>query len=247
MRRLPADTRIAVRLTHYCPELGFIYHHNAKAASTTTTRLLHELLSRRRAVEGTGSLLSGPAHWREIIPVLNDPATYRFTFVRHPVARAVSTFNNFFVEQQNAYTRRYRFATRRAGIRLGDASHGNFDRFLDLSEELLTEHPDICDLHIRTQVRNLFIDDLRYRRIGRMETFAADMAKILGDIGLAQWSEESLFDVRENASRSVARFRHPSQRQVDRLLRLYAEDFDLFGYEGDRYLARPRELSTASS
>lgn len=236
-RDLPDKTRVAIRLSHYQPQLNFIFHHNAKAASTTTVRLLWKLLARRRgelphSLSGEDSkLLSGPEHWRAILPRLEDPTLYRFSFVRHPVARAVSTFNNFFVETQNAYTRRHKFTRRTSGLRLRDPSLENFDRFLDFSEEVMAASPDLCDLHIRSQRRNLLTDQLRYNYIGRMEAFEEGISEVLGHIGLARWLDPGDLTKRENASRTSERLRTPSDAQLERIYTMYREDFDTFGYE----------------
>lgn len=237
MRRLPDLTRIAVRLTHYQPELGFIYHHNAKAASTTTNALLRKLLDRYAATLSAperGSfrgLLSGPAHWESIVPVLNAPSVYRFSFVRHPVSRAVSTFNNFFVEAQNAYTKRHRFTRRSSGLKMYDASADNFERFLDFSEEVIAEDPALCDLHIRTQTRNLLVEHLPFRRIGKMETWKDDMQAVLRDVGLYHMLRDDDWSARENASVSGNRLRRPTDKQIERIGRIYSDDFSTFGYQ----------------
>jgi hypothetical protein len=238
-QHLPDWTRIAIRLTHYQPELGFIYHHNAKAASTTTHHLLGRVLGRYKQSlpsplrEQFQGMLGGPSYWKAILPVLDDPTVFRFSFVRHPVSRAVSTFNNFFVEAQNEYTKRHRFTRRRSGLKMHDPSIENFERFLDFSEEVIAEDPDLCDLHIRTQRRNLLVDHLRFDHIGRMESFQHDVTEILAKLGLGPFLIDDDFAIRENNSVSKERLRTPSDTQKQRIARIYAEDFAAFGYSLD--------------
>jgi hypothetical protein len=232
IRNKSDQVRVAVRLTHLHRELGFVFQHNAKAASTTIQRLLRRLLERAHAAGKIGSpiLMSGPKYWNDILPSLEDGELFRFGFVREPVKRAVSTFNNFFVEEQNEYTRRHWLGRRQAGVKLGDASSANFDRFLDLSESIVRRSPDLCDLHVRTQKRNLLPDFLRFDLIGRMENYDSDLGAVLERIGLSEFLREGDLEIRENRSMSTARFREPNARQTARIARLYAEDYEAFGY-----------------
>lgn len=248
-RDLPEWQRIGVRLSHTSLMHDFVYHHNAKAGSTSTHKILKMCLGRyaehlpdslRNTYEG---LVGGPKYWQDVLPRVLSPSIFHFTFVRHPVGRAVSTFNNFFVEAQNEYTRRYRFARRCAGIRLYDASPANFDRYLDLVEASLADHPSTCDLHLRTQAQTLLLEHLDYSYIGRLESFSADLETILHRIGLRDFYEPPAGGVRENESTSGARYRWPTDAQLERIRRIYAEDFEAFGYE----LAPPQASARRSS
>jgi hypothetical protein len=243
-RDLPEQERIALRLTHYSPTLNFIFHHNAKAASTTLQRLLSALLRRKEAQMGLEprGLLSGPAHWREILPKLNSQRVYRFSFVRDPVDRAVSTFNNFFVEQQNEYTKRHCLSRRKFRVTLGDASHENFGRFLDLAEDLLMRDPDRCDLHIRTQHRNLLLDVLKYDFLGRMERYDSDLQGLLQAIGLGDVLEDQDLQIRENRSSSDRRLLLPTEDQRRRIEALYDEDYTSLGYTRNSTVIGVRSL-----
>lgn len=219
--------RIVLRRTAFVPELKLLYVVNAKAASSSLRDMMFTL--------GGGSREAGPGRgimfpsdrWREIVPAWTDPAVYRFTVGRDPATRAVSAFTNLFVNRNNGFEFRHIPYLRRTGLKFGDGSSENFDRFLDYVEEVQAESEVFCDPHLRLQTHNTGARHLEYRRIGHYETLADDVAKIMADAGVTSFTPAALgWDnraLRETGLKLTA-------RQMARIGTIYAEDYERFGY-----------------
>lgn len=226
-RELPDWQRIVLRRTVYIPDLKLLYVINAKAASSSLRDMMFVLGGgSRQAGPGRGIYFPSP-RWRETVAAWTDPSVYRFTVGRHPVSRAVSAFTNLFVNRNNGFEFRHIPYLRRTGLKFGDASPANFDRFLNYVEEVQAESEIYCDAHLRLQTHNTGLRYLNFDRIGRYEALAADIAAIMAEAGVASYTPVALgWD--NKALRDAGLSLTPTQ--IARIEAIYAEDYERFGY-----------------
>ncbi len=226
-RDLPDWQRIVLRRSVYVPDLKLLYVINAKAASSSLRDMMFVLGGgSREAGPGRGLCFPTP-RWREIAAAWTDPAVYRFTVGRHPVSRAVSAFNNLFVNHNNGFEWRHTPYMRRTGLKFGDGSAANFDRFLDYVEEVQWESELFCDTHLRLQTHNVGARHIAYARIGAYESLRTDVAEIMRGAGVGSYVPSALgWD--NKARRDIAWSPDPSQ--VERIEAIYREDYERFGY-----------------
>jgi hypothetical protein len=209
------------------PELGCVYVKNAKAATSSVMLWLH------RAVTGDVSFDPHNIHlenalptakdvgWPRVVEMLNG-AAFRFSFVRDPIRRVESAYLDKVVPQHRPD--RWRAEVRRA-LGLPDVPEASvtFDQFV---AALRLMEPLSMDSHWRPQHLNLMHPLIQYDHIGRVETFAADIAVIEAALGLPALSADTR-NAREPASSSLFDG-HPELLRTVR--DLYADDFDLYGY-----------------
>ena len=166
------------------PALGepFLYMKNHKAACTTVlATLMAHLLDLRG--EGTESidmdsvhtppktlLLTGPRglNVRRVMRALDDPGMFRFTIVREPVARTVSSFADKIVKGDKQKTKLMRYLGRPV------ESDMSLSEFLDILAQ--DEGAQDVDRHWRPQRKEISYDFIDYDYIG-------DMADLRGALG----------------------------------------------------------------
>jgi hypothetical protein len=226
-RRLPDWQRIVLRRTVYVPELKLLYVINAKAASSSLRDMMF-VLGGGSPQEGPGRGIDFPsARWEEVVAAWTDPSVYRFTVGRHPASRAVSAFANLFVNRNNGFEFRHIPYLRRSGLKFGDASPANFDRFLDYIEEVQAESEMFCDAHLRLQTHNTGARHLSFNRIGHYQSLAADVAAIMAEAHVTSFTPAALgWD--NKALKETGLVLTPAQ--ISRIETIYAEDYDRFGY-----------------
>jgi hypothetical protein len=228
-RHLPDWQRIVLRRAVYVPALRLCYVINAKAASSSLRDMMFTLGGgSREAGPGQGLFFPTP-RWREVIAALEDPSVFRFTVGRHPVSRAVSAFTNLFVDRKNGFNWRHGVYLRRSGLRYGEASEANFERFLDYVEEVQAESELFCDAHLRLQTHNTGARHVAYDRIGHYETLVEDVRAIMGEAGVTAYTDAALGWVNKSGQKAGAV--EPTPAQVRRIEAIYAEDYERFGYE----------------
>lgn len=227
MRHLADWQRVVGRRALYLPARQFLFSRNAKAASSTVTRLVAQA-GRTLAERGEQGLLGWLELGADIAAPLQDATVYRCSFVRHPALRAVSAFNNMFVDRNNGFEWRHVPYMRHYGLVFGEATSANFDRFIAYARDAMAESPDFCDAHIRLQSRNLGLPHMAFNRLGRVETYADDLARIVAEAGLADLIDP-VRPTRENRSGPKG-YGAPTQAQLEALYALYEEDYDRLGY-----------------
>lgn len=227
-RRLPDWQRIVLRRTVYVPELKLLYVINAKAASSSLRDMMFVLGGGSRET-GAGRGIRFPSpRWEEVVDAWSNPEVYRFTIVRHPVSRAISAFTNLFVNRNNGFEFRHIPYLHRTGLKFGDSTPDNFDRFLDYIEEVQAESELFCDTHLRLQTINVGARHLHYNRIGRYESLLTDVMTIMAEAGVASFSVAALgWDNRALRDTGLV----PTNRQIARIESIYAEDYERFAYE----------------
>lgn len=226
-RHLDDVTRIVLRRALFVPEHRLLYVRNAKAASSTLRDFVVDV-ARAGAGEGR-KLRSGPKDWDALLPALTDPAVYRFTFVRDPAARAVSSFFNMFVDRNNGFEWRHIPYAAVRGLRFGDASSANFDRYLDYVEEVQAESDRFCDTHLRKQIHNIGYGKVQYDFVGKSEAVAEELMRMAADANLVEVLQHLMPAQVNRSSREKSSFAL-SREQRSRIEQAYAEDYEAFGY-----------------
>ena len=205
---------------------------NSKAGCTSAAQLLYAYdtgaVFDGRIHRGEEQI-AGPLHVRAGLDALSDASVYKFTFVRNPLARCVSAFQDFVLDRTNPGVRHHLPRLPAFGWRPDAPEADQFDAFLGYVEASFAADRIWTDPHFRLQTINIALGTVAYDHIGRLESYAEDMAHVLRASGA--WREDlaALLTRRDNASR--AKKFVPSPEQAARVRALYAEDCAAFGYE----------------
>jgi hypothetical protein len=151
-----------------------------------------------------------PAHYDygALKKLFNLDGLYSFAVVRHPVQRMISEYK-WGVEK----------ATDAAKL-----SHMDFGQYLRLRLEQYGRDENLAAGHFKPQVR--FVGD-KVSKIFKYESGLESIVKhVLRDIGLNHEGMPPLPTVNNSPSRTVV----PSDSDLALIAKVYAEDFDAFGY-----------------
>ena len=222
------DGKFAGRL-QLLPEYNCVYVKNAKAASSTITLWLHRIHTGDH--QFTPDLTIHKEHklprpqqigWDKVLRMLAGDA-FRFSFVRDPIRRAESAYLNKVADPRRPD--RWRAQLRETlGLTPAPGSAVTFDQFVAALE---LQDPLEMNAHWRPQHLNLMHGLIEYDLVGRLESFARDLARVCEATGLpdlpittrnvvAADRQDSLFDGRPDLLR--------------RMRDIYARDLELFGY-----------------
>jgi hypothetical protein len=146
---------------------------------------------------------------------------FRFTFVRDPIARVESTYQDRIADTSRKHAWRGR-VQQALGQPVDEARVPTFDEFVDSLE---TQELIRMDPHWRPQHLNLMHPLVDYDYIGRLETFDADLARVRE---LAELPEVPL-EVR-NARPPAASLFDDRPDLLRRVREVYARDLELYGY-----------------
>ena len=208
------------------PDSGVVYVKNPKAGCSTVMVYLD------RVHTGEVDSQYGNIHKDHRLPKIGDVGrpkvvrmleggAYRFSFVRDPLRRLESAYWDKFVHSGN---RRWRdqLVPRPADQAPAELS---FEQFLDAIEQ--QDPVGEMDPHWRPQHVNLMHPLVTYDRLGRIESFDADLRLIREEAGLP----DVPYDVRnpsKNTSGGSVFDGRPDL--VARVQALFAQDFELYGY-----------------
>ncbi|MFT4084319.1 MAG: sulfotransferase family protein [Nocardioides sp.] len=231
-------TRVALRRRYYpcqplgsalyaLPECGLVYVKNPKAGCSTLLLWLSRLHScddtfAPRDIHRNG-LIPPPAEigWPVVLRMLAGGA-YRFTFVRDPLTRLESAYFDKVVKASNP---RWRNQVRRSlGQELDGGPRPSFEEFLTAAER--QDPVAEMDPHWRPQHINLMHPDVTYDHIGRLESFADDLAVIRSAVGI----REIPVTYRNQGTRPTSSVYDDRPDLVRRVRALYAADIELYGY-----------------
>ena len=233
LQKEPAHLRSPYRNLILSHDKRLLFLRNQKCACTQTTQFLY-------AYGNNGATYMGNVHradrgiyparyrWAVIRPVLMAHQAFLFTFVRDPVARAVSAFRNFFLDQDNIARHKHMGPMQAHGFDPAGSPERNFDVFLDYVAHTLAVDRIRCDTHWRLQVDNIAFRDLTFDLIGRVESYNADIARVFAAVGRPDFPPPALLAQRHNPSRPTTFTASPAQRA--RIAQIYAEDYEAFGY-----------------
>ena len=143
-----------------------------------------------------------------------------FTFVRHPLKRAVSAYCDKILGNQ---PQKKEILSGLGRDPEDIESHVTFDEFVSV---ITSQKPSQLNPHWRPQVLNLYPDVIDYHFIGRLESFDHDFGFIRNKLGLPVFET----DRRNVKSSNTDKRQYLSLRNRFKLARLYAQDFIFFGY-----------------
>jgi Sulfotransferase family len=207
------------------PEHDLVYIKNPKSGSSTLMVWLDRLHtgdvdSELSFMHRDNRLPKVREVGRDRILAMLAGEAYRFSFVRHPVHRMESVY-----WAKMSGRRGYRMT---AGAALGLSTDPDvevsFEEFLAAVER---QDPIGLDAHWRPQHLNLMHPVVRYDRVGRLESFAADLKRIRDEAGLPDIPVEQMNVSPRDRSESVYDGRPDLVRRVERL---YSTDLELYGY-----------------
>jgi hypothetical protein len=224
------------------PQHSLIYLWVPKSASTTIRSILSsleagtppgpslELLSNRRCSGIRSPRLAG-------FPVFHQLAksaeALRFTFVRNPYARVLSTWSDRFQGRPliegnpsiNAY-RSHRAAISRL-LPDGPDQTLSFPEFVEFATA--TVHQRI-DIHWQLQDDFVTVPGLPLNLIGKVESFQTDFARVLDHIGANNEARARYLQQAVNPSSHAPWQEYYTDALAARVCRAYERDFDKFGY-----------------
>lgn len=213
------------------PDHNVVYVKNPKAGCSTVMVWLDRIHTGEYDHEFTNIHRQHrlPMAWdvgRENVLAMLRGEAYRFTFVRNPMRRFESVYADKLasplVDRTQAFRRRVQLTL---GIPEDPHSIPTFEEFLTAVEQ---QDPITgMDPHWRPQHINLMHPLVSYDRIGRLESFDADMAKVRDESGLPDVPYRT-----RNASsggRGASVFDGRADL-VTRVEQLYATDMELYGY-----------------
>lgn len=216
------------------PDLTWLYVQTPKAASSTIKRQLWRLygqevaddaamrLHRERGVLKVLPDLTGA----EVRRVLEDEQTFRFTFVRNPYDRLVSAYKDKVLNASNLHP---------GGYDLGLAVPSGPPAFDTFVRAIAETDDELCNVHWMSQHRCGLFDIVRFHKVGKVETYEADMDEILARI--AGPSAPKVKPI--NSSRALAGEEAAGIGFTQELAALahqrYRRDFEQFGYDPMSY------------
>jgi len=212
-------------LLHWSTERRYIFVETPKVACSAIKRVLQT--DARAGVAPTGDV-----HDRDASPLpramddiaafralCEDPATFRFCFVRNPYSRILSCYLDKFVANE---WERDRLAPK---LGLSPDAPPSFRDFLRAVEGQ-PEHAR--DIHWASQVFLLRPNRFRYSFVGRFELFDAQFAKVCRHLGLS-YAPSSVDKAHATSAGDMLRDYFGAE-EVDLLKAIYADDFRFFGY-----------------
>lgn len=210
-----------------------LFVKNHKAACSTIARLIY-FHENQQDYAGNihqvyDGLVQGLPNFPAVVEAIRRPGTFRFTFVRDPVARAVSAYKNIFLEKTNQAWSLHEAHIRQWGFNDSASDGDNFEVFLDYITESLHREPYLTDPHFRRQVDNTGVHHLQFDVIGYVESMDADLSALSGILPEVQRGARSSSGERK-ANRTTVVFT-PDDAQVARLKAIYREDYEVFAYQ----------------
>jgi Sulfotransferase family len=217
------------RITNYLrpvPEHGVVYVKNPKAGCSTimlwldrihTGELDHEFTNIHKQHRLPTIAQVGR---RKVARMLSGKA-YRFSFVRNPMRRFESSYWDKIVYSENWRPK----VQATLGLPLDKSASLSFEQFLSAVEQ--QDPVGEMDPHWRPQNINLLHPLVTFDRVGRLESFDADLETIREEAGLPVVPYRQMNPSKRHVTESVYDNRPDLVRRVEKL---YADDFELYGY-----------------
>ena len=212
-----------------------VYVETPKVACSTIKRVLQLL-----ETDGDESKIPESVHDRMHSPLampskigcslpelLTGPEFFRFSYVRNPFSRALSTYLDKVVNNE---------AERRRLLPELEIDPENIPSFEEFLHKVQLQKPYNRDIHWSTQYYLLQPKKVTYSFIGRFETFAVTWPLVLNKIAPQQFGKYQKITVqhhRSDANNLASTYLNPFVIKL--ILDIYAEDFDEFRFCRDPY------------
>jgi hypothetical protein len=224
------------------PQHKLIYLCVPKAASTTIRSILSslevgtppgpplELLYNRRCTGLRSPRLAGFSVFHRLA---ESAEALRFTFVRNPYARLLSTWSDRFqgkpLVEGNPSIRAYRAHRAAISHSLPDAPDQtlSFPEFVEFATATVDQR---IDIHWQLQDDFATAPGLSLNLVGKVESFQTDFARVLDHIGVTNEARDRYLQQALNPSSHEDWQDYYSDALAARVYRAYERDFDKFGY-----------------
>lgn len=206
----------------------YLFVKNSKAACSSVS---HAFYQWQYHVEYDGNihqcrqLLQGSRHTALVVNAFKNPAIFKFSFVRNPTKRAISAYNNFFVDFRNRQHAKHLPFMQKLGFDVGNSGERNFDIFLNYLANSFELDLDRVDPHFRPQFYNVRPDLVSYDFLGRVENLESDLKSIMDTLRERGICLDLPNVERKNVSRGGY---SPTENQIRKLEKLFSKDYDLF-------------------
>jgi hypothetical protein len=205
----------------------YLFVKNLKAACTSVSHAFYQWQYSSTFdgnIHKCKELLIGHRDTARVVSALSNPDVFKFSFIRHPVKRAVSAYNNFFVDFKNPDRLKHLPYMTRMGFDENSYAGRNFDIFLDYLDASFNSDINRVDQHFRPQFYNVRPDLIDYDFVGRVESLNEDMLNVV-----AQLRDRNVFLSAPSAThKNVSTGGYsPNLDQVRKLENLFSIDFDL--------------------
>jgi hypothetical protein len=206
----------------------YLFVKNSKAACSTVSHAFYQWqyqVAYDGNIHGCRQLLQGSRHTARVVSALTDFEVFKFSFIRNPTKRAVSAYNNFFVDFRNRQHLKHMPFMKKLGFSASNSDDRNFDIFLDYLANCSENDMDRIDPHFRPQFYNVRPDLISYDFLGRVESLDHDIKYIMEKLRERGVSLDLPAVARKNVSKGGY---SPTESQVRKLEVLFSKDYDLF-------------------
>jgi hypothetical protein len=167
----------------------------------------------------------------DMAEIVRGPDWRRFAFVRNPYERLYSAYKNKIADLASPYVGVRAAIWRVAGERRPRQDAPPFEAFV----RYVAQQSDLDrDGHWRSQTGSLCLDLIDYGCLGRVESFASDLASILRGLGAPDEHYDGL-DVVVGGSQAAPAAVAYDAALAERVHETYAADFATFGYARDSW------------
>ncbi len=178
-----------------------------------------------------GPLLSGfqvPLESELMYRAFYSDDYYRFAFVRHPYSRVLSCYLDRVKRLQSSVSKEiHQMARDNLGINDAPVSFEDFVRVLDTFESVTDMNE-----HYRPCYNDLFAGDVDLHFVGRFESVNEDFEKVRDHLGLdPEITLGQNHPTPTGAADKLKKFYSPRVKRI--VDRLYAVDFEMYGYKRD--------------
>jgi hypothetical protein len=173
---------------------------------------------------------SGYIYYADILPheeadaILVDPGYYKFAFVRHPLSRFFSAYQNKIVEESNGWWRRLYRVHRNATME-------------EFATAFLKVPPHRQEVHFQPQHLICRPDVISYDHMGKLEELDAGWTALQARLGrsdkVQSRSQATTVNQATHGDEAWRQYleKHPRSPLVQRLVQYFQVDLELFKYE----------------
>lgn len=223
----------------YLKDEDVLYLHNAKSGCSTVKAGLIQARSPSMGIDlpeklGAQVIHGNWAGWNADLGLVSPETTFAFTVVRNPYTRLLSAYLDK-IARPGILREQFLYSV---GLPAGTGL--SFKEFIDCLEA----NDILFDQHWRPQVANVFAGQLRINQVHYLEGFSESKGELENSLGF-----DVDFATRDSHGTSAKSKldKYYTDETRDAVLRIYGDDFGVFGYsreieEADSCPARPTSL-----
>lgn len=208
----------------------YVYFAVPKAANTSIKSALHSIefdgLQKHPQIPTHAPFVSSPfvkpyqLGQKQLEDILTGDEFFKFTFVRNPYTRTLSSFIDKVLNATDDARKYYRNA---ANLPLD--SEPTFTEFV---AQIAEHEPRRMDKHWRPQSYQSLSEFIPLDFVGKVENLERDFAQVMNRIGV----ESELQSVAPHQTNALENFqKHCDAETAQSVSRLFRRDFEVFGYD----------------